>query len=195
MTKAQHTIRIIAGSHRSRRIPVLDFEGLRPTGDRVRETLFNWLPVIGTRVLDACAGAGALGFEAASRGAERVDMVEKNRIIAKQLNENIKKFNFDGINVYCTSVQKYLLDSDKRYDLVFLDPPFSDDLMTELTELILSKVDNYGFIYREVDKSQELSNLPNNWYLFRQKIMGQVKIELWQKQTITEQSTEDIDNA
>jgi len=183
MAKAQHTIRIIAGSHRSRRIPVVNSDGLRPTGDRIRETLFNWLQmdIAGAVVLDACAGTGALGFEAASRGAKQVDMIEVNKLVANQLLQNVKALNFNTVNVKCQSIQQFLSGSKQCYDLVLLDPPFSLDLMTELTESVLAKVENNGFIYREVNKSQELTILPYNWHLFRQKSMGQVKIELWQK--------------
>ncbi len=183
MAKAQHTIRIIAGTHRSRRLPVLNFDGLRPTGDRVRETLFNWLQMLlaGRNILDLCAGAGALGFEAASRGAQSVVMVESNKRIAENLVQINKEFSFSGVTVLNQSAQSYLNTTKQIFDVVFIDPPFTADMMQELTLLTLQAVKEGGFIYREAAISQELTILPDNWKLYRQKSMGQVKIELWQK--------------
>jgi len=183
MAKAQRTIRIIAGSHRSRRLPVLNFDGLRPTGDRVRETLFNWLQIYlpGRKVLDLCAGAGALGFEAASRGAKSVVMVEKSNKIARKLEQVKDDFKFSGITVLNQTAQNYLLVTKDFFDVVFIDPPFVAELMDELTLLSLKVVNIGGFIYREAALSQSLTILPDNWKLYRQKTMGQVKIELWQK--------------
>ncbi len=183
MAKAQHTIRIIAGTHRSRRLPVLNFDGLRPTGDRLRETLFNWLQMYlaGRNVLDLCAGAGALGFEAASRGAQSVVMIESNKRIAENLAQINKDFDFAGVTVLNQSAQSFLNHTPDLFDLVFIDPPFSADLMQELTQQSLDVVNEGGFIYREAAISQELTILPDNWKLYRQKRMGQVKIELWQK--------------
>ncbi len=183
MAKAQHTIRIIAGTHRSRRLPVLDFEGLRPTGDRVRETLFNYLQMHlpGRMVLDLCAGAGALGFEAASRGAEAVVMLENNRTIAQNLEQINKDFNFSNVTIFNQSAQDFLKQNIREFDVVFIDPPFAAHLMSELTKLTLAVVKEGGFIYREAALAQELTILPDNWKLYRQKRMGQVKIEIWQK--------------
>lgn len=185
MAKAQHTIRIIAGTHRSRRLPVLNFDGLRPTGDRVRETLFNWLQMqlAGRKVLDLCAGAGALGFEASSRGAQSVVMVESTKRIAENLMQINKDFNFSGVTVLNQSAQSYLNSTDEEFDVIFIDPPFVADMMQELTLLSLGVVKDGGFIYREAAISQELTILPDNWKLYRQKRMGQVKIEIWQKIT------------
>jgi 16S rRNA (guanine966-N2)-methyltransferase len=186
MTKTNHTIRIISGTHRSRRLPVLDFDGLRPTGDRVRETLFNWLQLhlAGRKVLDLCAGAGSLGFEAASRGANHVLMIENNERVAKQLQRIIEDFKFENITVQKSTAQEYLRNNSKHFDVIFLDPPFSAGLMQELTELSLELVKAGGYLYREAGVEQELIKLPQNWELYRQKSMGQVKIELWQKKSI-----------
>lgn len=183
MAKAKHTIRIISGSHRSRRLPVLDFPGLRPTGDRLREVLFNWLQmdIAGKNVLDLCAGSGALGFEAASRGAKSVDLVESNTQISNQLSQVKCNFKFENIRIINQTAQKFLENSVSKFDVVFLDPPFSVDLLQELTELVLPHIANEGFLYRESAIEQELLKLPNNWQLFRQKNAGQVKIELWRK--------------
>jgi 16S rRNA (guanine966-N2)-methyltransferase len=183
MAKAQHTIRIISGTHRSRRLPVLDFEGLRPTGDRVRETLFNWLQmhIAGKNILDLCAGAGSLGFEAASRGAKLVVMVENHRKVAQQLAEIKSSFAFKNVSIKQETAQNYLQHKQPQFDLVFLDPPFSANIMKQLTELVLTHIKVNGFLYREAGKNQELTILSDNWKLYRQKTLGQVRIELWQK--------------
>lgn len=191
MAKAKHTIRIISGSHRSRRLPVLDISGLRPTGDRVRETVFNWLQlqIAGRTVLDLCAGSGALGFEASSRGAKSTVMLEKNPQIAKQLQSTNTDFGFKNVQVINTSAQNYLKCVDGKFDLIFLDPPFDLNLMQELTELSVSCVNSGGYIYREYAIDDELENLGESWQLFRQRTIGQVKIELWKKNTDSEETT------
>ncbi|MCF6288539.1 MAG: 16S rRNA (guanine(966)-N(2))-methyltransferase RsmD [Proteobacteria bacterium] len=185
MAKTKHTIRIISGTHRSRRLPVLNYTGLRPTGDRVRETLFNWLQqdIAKKNILDLCAGSGALGFEAASRGAKSVILLEKNKVIAQQLYDTQQKFIFPNVQIITTSCQQYLRNCQQKLDLVFIDPPFADNLMQELSELVIPVMNVGGFIYREVAKDTELQNLPINWQLYRQKVLGKVKIELWQKGT------------
>ncbi|VAW37611.1 16S rRNA (guanine(966)-N(2))-methyltransferase [hydrothermal vent metagenome] len=185
MAKAKHTIRIISGTHRSRRVPVLAISGLRPTGDRLREVLFNWLQldIAGKNILDLCAGSGALGFEAASRGAKQVTMVELNPQAAKQLLQVTSDFNFNNIQIINQRAQSYLSNTVRKFDVVFLDPPFSSDLLHELTELVVPLIVAGGFLYRESSSEQELINLPANWNLYRQKTASQVKIELWQRMT------------
>ena len=183
LAKAKHTIRIISGTHRSRRLPVLDFEGLRPTGDRLRETLFNWLQaeIVGKNVLDLCAGTGALGFEAASRGAKNVVMLEKNKKVAFQLKTIQNDFKFNNVTVINKTAQNFLSKQEQYFDIIFLDPPFAENLIQELTELSSTWIKPHGFLYREAGISQELKKLDDNWHLYRQKCQAQVKIELWQK--------------
>lgn len=192
MTKTKHTIRIISGTHRSRRLPVLEFEGLRPTGDRVRETLFNWLQmhIAGRNVLDLCAGAGSLGFEAASRGASRVQMVESHPKVARQLSQIVRQFDFPNVSIYLGMAQTYLSTSQDLYDVLFLDPPFAENLLDDLSIVALEHVKVGGFLYREAGLNQELTKLPENWELYRQKSMGQVKIELWRKKQSKSQTEE-----
>jgi 16S rRNA (guanine966-N2)-methyltransferase len=183
MAKSKHTIRIISGSHGKRRLPVLNFAGLRPTGDRLRETLFNWLQfnIAGKSVLDLCAGTGALGFEAASRGAQKVVMVESNYEISKQLQKIVYDFEFEKVQVVNQRAQNYLHQTKAPVDLLFLDPPFDKQILSELTEMSLSLVVIGGFLYREFAKNQDLKILPDNWELYRHKTTSQVKIELWQR--------------
>jgi len=197
MTISKHTIRIISGTHRSRRLPVLNFEGLRPTGDRVRETLFNWLQMLlaGRQVLDLCAGAGSLGFESASRGAQQVIMVEKQTAVATQLKNIVRDFNFTNVAIYHLSAQTYLNSCQQKFDVVFLDPPFADQLLKTLTALVLDKVNMGGFLYLEAALHQEPTILPKNWELYRQKTMGRVRIELWRKNKNTPKQSEETKHA
>jgi 16S rRNA (guanine966-N2)-methyltransferase len=183
MAKAKHTIRIISGSHGSRRLPVLDIEGLRPTGDRVRETLFNWLhmSIAGVNVLDVCAGSGALGFESASRGAKQVVMVEKNPRIASQLNKTAEELQFSNCQTVNQSAEYFLEQTTSNYHIIFIDPPFALGLIQGLTNKALAHVNINGFIYREAPIAEDLIKLPENWQLYRNKTLGQVKIELWKR--------------
>ena len=139
-------VRIIAGAFKGRRLEVMDLQGLRPTTERVRETVFNWLgsQVVGATVLDLFAGSGALGLEALSRGATEVTLVEKDRDNADLLSKTVKSLpDLGGASalVHCTDALAFLknLPSGPRYDLIFLDPPFSSNLLEPAVELIVSK--------------------------------------------------------
>jgi 16S rRNA (guanine966-N2)-methyltransferase len=183
MAKAKHTIRIISGTHGSRRLPVLDIEGLRPTGDRVRETLFNWLQmsIVGKNVLDVCAGSGALGFEAASRGAKQVTMVEINSLVASQLKKTVEELEFTNCQVFHKTAENYLSQTTNNYHVILIDPPFSLHIIQSLTEKATDLVEIDGYIYREASITEDLIKLPENWQLYRNKTIGQVKIELWKR--------------
>ncbi len=138
-------IRIIGGDWRGRRLKVPAGEGLRPTPDRVRETLFNWLApdLRGARVLDAFAGAGALGLEAASRGARSVTLVERDRRVAALLQRQAGELDDAGrVEVVAADVLDYLRDpSPQRYDLVFIDPPYD---RPQLREQLLQALEQGG---------------------------------------------------
>ncbi len=124
-------IRIIAGEYRGRRISVPDRPGLRPTPDRVRETLFNWLgqSLDGLTCLDLFAGTGALGFEAASRGAARVVMVEQDRVAFQALRKTVEILNTKSIDLVFDDAFSYLKKSGEAFDVVFLDPPFRQNAL------------------------------------------------------------------
>lgn len=126
-------IRIIGGKWRGRKLPVLDVPLLRPTPDRVRETLFNWLqPVIdGSRCLDLFAGTGALGLEALSRGADSVVLVEQDMQLARQLEKNIQLLQADAAQLVTGDALQWLQSNRDSFDIVFLDPPFRQDLVFE----------------------------------------------------------------
>ena len=133
-------IRIIGGKWRSRKLEVIDTEDLRPTPDRVRETLFNWLrPCIeGAVCLDLYAGTGALGFEALSRGAAEVSMVDRNPVVVRALELQAEKLGAQGLDIICADSMEWLKNCRKKYDIVFLDPPFSKMLLGKLVDQLLN---------------------------------------------------------
>jgi 16S rRNA (guanine966-N2)-methyltransferase len=183
MAKSKHTIRIISGTHGKRRLPVLDLAGLRPTGDRLRETLFNWLQfsIAAENILDLCAGSGALGFEAASRGAKKVTMIDVNSKVIDQLNKIKEEFKFNNVLIKQQLGQDFLRASQEQYGIIFLDPPFNNNSIQELVELAIGHISVGGYLYCEFSKDQEMKILADNWELFRKKTTAQVRIELWQR--------------
>ncbi len=185
--KTGNRLRIIGGQWRSRFLPFPDVEGLRPTTDRVRETLFNWLQsmVHGATVLDVFAGSGALGFEALSRGAQHVTLIEKNAQAAKQLTTNIHTLKTSDARVVQTDALQYLAQQQAPFNLIFLDPPFSKGLLPECIKLIDDNdlLANNGWIYIESEQDLASLNLPTSWALHREKKAGQVRLCLYQKQS------------
>ena len=126
------TLRVIGGKYRSRLLRVPARPGLRPTPDRVRETLFNWLgqDLDGLACLDLYAGSGALGFEAASRGAARVVLVEKDRATVAELERSRAALDARQVEIVCADAARYLARGAERFDVVFLDPPFRQNAVT-----------------------------------------------------------------
>jgi len=193
--KSAGQIRIISGKHKGRKLPVLMAEGLRPTTDRVKETVFNWLmPYINqANCLDCFAGSGSLAFEALSRGAAQVTLVELNRNAAKQLQANKELLKADNVTVVNGDALTFLKGStlnqdstqshDAGYDLVFLDPPFRKQLVEQSAQLLNScGLAEDALIYVEMEaESQQV--IPANWQLLKEKITGQVAYQLYQYQT------------
>lgn len=181
---ASGNIRIIAGKYRGRKLPVLLADGLRPTTDRVKETLFNWLmPYINeAHCLDCFAGAGSLGFEALSRGAAKVKLIELNKNAAKQLLANQQLLKSTDLTVANTDVLNYLQTQvPVPYDLVFIDPPFRQNLVAQTCELLEQGwLHAQALIYVEME-SEGSQQLPNNWQLLKEKIAGQVAYRLYQR--------------
>lgn len=175
---ANHLVRIIGGAHRGRKLRFADAPGLRPTGDRVRETLFNWLqPVIeGAECLDLFAGSGALGLESASRGAASVVMLERLRKVADQLRENVRLLGLTRVQVVQADALKWLSSDPRPFDLVFLDPPFADKLLDRVLPRLLDggwlKPD--ALIYLEADAAAGLPALPEGLVLEKERRAGQV---------------------
>src|SRR3990167_1547126 len=134
MQHKSNTIRIIAGKYRSRRLHFPDVEGLRPTHDRIRETVFNWLQdgIVDSDCLDIFAGSGAFGFEAASRGANHIAMIDASREVVSALEKNKLLLKADNISIYHTKFQNInTAQLCKHYDIVFIDPPFANEGLIE----------------------------------------------------------------
>jgi len=162
---------------RSRVITFPDAEGLRPTSDRVRETLFNWLgqTLYGRTCLDLFAGSGALGFEAASRGAERVTMVEKNPAVARVLQDNIRKLGCVNVAVHGQDGLEFARREKQRYDVIFLDPPFNSDYLPKLLEILPQRLTETGVVYMESGAGLDL---PLPWQVLKSGRAGQVHYQL-----------------
>ena len=178
-------VRIIAGRWRGRRIPVADVEGLRPTPDRIRETLFNWLAAEcrGATVLDCFAGSGALGLEAASRGAKWVSLVEKNRLAWLGLGSQVRRLQAGNIEVIHDDVLTRVPRLQHRYDLVFVDPPYArPQLRNAILEALVAaeRLADGAYIYLEWPKG-ETFDLPTAEFRWsRQKKAGQVEYAIAQ---------------
>ena len=166
-------VRIIGGALRSRTISFPDAEGLRPTPDRVRETLFNWLgqTLYGRTCLDLFAGSGALGFEAASRGAERVVMVEMNRTVLRALQDNVKKLGCANVSVQGQDGLEFVSRDAHKYDVIFLDPPFQSDYLPRLLEILPQRLNENGVVYVESGTS---ITVPPPWQVMKSGKAGQV---------------------
>lgn len=184
MKGASGRIRIIGGHLRNSRLDVPDLPGLRPTPERVRETLFNWLaPVIdGARCLDLCAGTGALGVEALSRGAAGVQFVERDARAAQALRENLARLKATGGQVAATDAQVYLQGAAQPFGVVFLDPPFALDLWTPLTRQLEQGgwLAPSAWIYVEAPR-QGAPVVPGNWVEHRQGAAGEVVYTLYRR--------------
>ncbi|MCK5813537.1 MAG: 16S rRNA (guanine(966)-N(2))-methyltransferase RsmD, partial [Cocleimonas sp.] len=157
LKSANNTLRIIGGSWRSRKLKFISASNLRPTPDRVRETLFNWLQsnIVDARCLDLFAGSGALGLEALSRGASEVVFIEKHRAVAQQLAQNLLLLNSNN-KVINTHAKTYLLQENNAFDIIFLDPPFRQHFLPQILDIILEKqlLKKNGLIYLEQENEE-----------------------------------------
>lgn len=160
-------IRIIGGQWRSRLLQFSDDRLLRPTPDHVRETLFNWLgqDLTGKTCLDLFAGSGALGFEAASRGAKQVTMIEQNVKTARNLHNAIEKLAASQVKLEHTDARTFLKSSSERYDIIFVDPPYQSELLTEVLPLLSARLGENGVVYAE---SSDKLLLDNTWSIWKQ---------------------------
>lgn len=181
----KNQLRIIGGEWKRRQLPFASIEGLRPTPDRVRETLFNWLmwDIQNTNVLDICAGSGALAFEALSRGASQVVMIEPNTQQAKFLKDNLEllKVTNQRAKLKITTAQQTLPALKDQFDVVFLDPPYSLNLWEELAVLADPLIKNDGFIYIEADRDLSQLKIPSSWIQIKNTKAGTVRASLYQK--------------
>ena len=181
----QNKLRIIGGNWRSRCVTFLDAPGLRPTPARVRETVFNWLQndIIGRRYLDLYAGSGALGFEAASRGARSVIQVENNPLVCRALKENAVKLAADQIKIVQSDVFRYLAGDAEPFDVVFIDPPFTMGLAVQTCQWLEEKgwLSKHTKIYVEAESTLKLEGIPENWRQLKSKVAGEVGYHLFER--------------
>ena len=179
----QNCIRIIAGQWRGSKLNFAKVKAIRPTPDRVRETLFNWLApdIQNAECLDLFSGSGALAFESLSRGALSVVMCDSNSVIIKTLKDNVKRLNADNAKILQCDALDFLKNNTNEFDIVFLDPPFDSNLLEQSVEIL--KDNNFlkpnAFIYIEADSNKELPILPQQWELHRNKKAGDVAYYLF----------------
>lgn len=181
-------LRIIAGQWRSRQFSFPMAAGLRPTPNRVRETLFNWLApyVEGARVLDAFTGSGALFLEALSRGAGSALALDLSHTAISRLREHLQTLRCDNGQLLNTDALRYLQQqATTPFDLVFLDPPFGQDLLLPAGTLLEDQgwLAADAWIYTESEHPPSSLGLPGNWRLHREQKAGQVHYALWQRRT------------
>ena len=172
---AKGEVRIIAGLWRGRKLPVLNAEGLRPTGDRVKETLFNWLMpyIVDSHCLDCFAGSGSLGFEALSRQAKQVTFLELDKTVANQLKKNLQTLK-------TTTEQAQVINQNS---LEFLKQAQNQPHLAEQAIALLEEKNwllPHALIYVETEKDKPLS-APDNWQLLKEKTTGMVSYHLYQK--------------
>lgn len=174
----QGVVRIIAGKWRGRRLKVPDVKDLRPTPDRVRETVFNWLAPImpGAHCLDLFAGSGALGFEALSRGAASVTMVDQSASVVALLKEELTAWGADNAVIYRANVPAQLQAVQTPFDVVFLDPPYQENLLLPCCHYLETHgyLAESAYIYLEANQAIKDNELPSGWRLLKSQQAGQV---------------------
>ena len=184
MKAAPGRVRIIGGTLRNSRLDVPGVAGLRPTPERVRETLFNWLAptIAGVHALDLCAGTGALGIEALSRGAASVQFVESEARAAQALRANLVRLKANGGEVAHADALQFLQDAPTVAGLVFLDPPFTLELWTPLAQRLEQGgwLTPQAWIYVESPRGRALE-LPSNWLAHRRGEAGEVGYALYRR--------------
>lgn len=196
----RNRLRIIGGKWRGRKLSFPNSEGLRPTPDRVRETVFNWLqPVIqGARCLDLFCGSGAFGFEASSRGAAEVVMVDGSRDVVTYLQEQCSLLKAHGIQIVQRNALAFLQEEVKSektqtFDIVFLDPPYGKDLLLPCCELL--EKNNWlkpgATIYLEAENEVDQASLPSDWLLLKSKRAGKVGYHLVRHDTVNSELSKD----
>lgn len=178
----RNAVRIVGGEWRGRLLRFPAVPGIRPTPDRVRETLFNWLQqkVAGRRCLDLFAGSGALGFEALSRGAAHVVFVDVEPAVTRYLLERLRDFGCDRGQVVRSDASRYLDGPAQAFDVVFLDPPFDAAVLPDVCRRL--ERDGWlapgGFVYLEAPAVAAPPDLPAGWTLLRSKRAGEVGYHL-----------------
>jgi 16S rRNA (guanine966-N2)-methyltransferase len=182
MKRVSRELRIIAGAQRGRKLRFPDVAQIRPTPDRVRETLFNWLApeIVGAHCLDLFAGSGALGLEALSRGAAAVAFVEQDAAAARAIRDLLAEWKVAGGEVHNADALQFLHGASRRFEVVFLDPPFGGDLLGRATARLAAAgfVGPGSAIYVEAAAEQELPEMPAGWQPQRTGKAGEVGYHL-----------------
>ena len=182
MARQSNTLRIIGGTHRGRKLRFADVPGVRPTPDRVRETVFNWLmPLVpGARCLDLFAGSGALGLEALSRGAREVVFVDQSPKVVLNLEQNLELLGGDARVVQANSLDWLLKSPPETFDIVFLDPPFRQQLLEPCCERLEANgwLSATAALYIEQESEAAVPRLPATWHIEKSKTAGQVTYSL-----------------
>ena len=174
-------LRIIGGRWRGTRIVFPSLAAIRPSPDRVRETLFNWLqqPIVGARCLDLFAGSGALGLEALSRGAAHVTFVDREQQVGTHLVQTLERLGSRDATVIVRDAQRFLRQSPYPFGVVFLDPPFAAGLLERVCEQLMHGwLADGAYIYVERPADHPLASLPATWAVQRSKRAGQVGYHL-----------------
>ena len=173
-------VRIIGGSMRGRKISFTSGEGLRPTLDRVRETLFNWLAadIHGANCLDLYAGSGAIGFEAISRGANSMVMVDASSQVTDNLKKNLNTLSVDNIKVVNQKAAQFLAVNRQQFDLVFLDPPFGKDLLQDSLTQLIPHLAKHALIYVEQENTNNRLQFGSEWKVLKSKQTSRFCYEL-----------------
>lgn len=180
-------LRIIGGKWRGSRLSFPTLADLRPTADRVRETLFNWLQqyIEGSECLDLFAGSGALGFEALSRGARKAVLVDTDSMVIKQLDENAQRLRAN-VEIVRASAGDYLNREPQPFNIVFLDPPFRFDILAKVCQNL--ELGGWlapdAWIYIESPTDKEPPAVPAQWQLHRDKLTGAVRYQLFRREAV-----------
>ena len=182
------TLRIIGGRWRGRKIHFADLPDVRPTPDRIRETLFNWLQtdIVEARCLDCFAGSGALGFEALSRGASKLVMIDQNPKIVKQLQETANTLQcLDKVELHQAKIPSQSLVLNEQFSIILLDPPFRTGLLGKCIAWLEQQncFAEYALIYVEAEKELTELPVPAHWQLLKTKVAGQVSYHLFKRTT------------
>lgn len=183
-TGKRQKVRIIGGQWRGRKLSFTPADGLRPTGDRIRETLFNWLaPAIqGARCVDLFAGSGALGLEALSRGASHCDFVDSSNAALSQVSEHLNSLEAaDRGQCHPVSAQQFVASATQAYDIVFVDPPFMQQLVAPICEALAVQhlLNKNALIYIETEAITSPPKVPMDWKLHRERVAGSVAYHLF----------------
>jgi 16S rRNA (guanine966-N2)-methyltransferase len=179
-SQGPNRLRIIGGRWRGSRIVFPPLAAIRPSPDRVRETLFNWLqqPIVGARCLDLFAGSGALGLEALSRGAVHVTFVDREPQIGRHLSQTLERLGSRDATVVVEDAQRFLSRPAQRFDIVFLDPPFDSGVLEQVGGRLQGWLAPGGYVYVECPAERSLAILPAHWAVQRTKRAGQVGYHL-----------------